>query len=120
MDYESETTSRPSNGKRFSDGSLGNTRGHLRLNGRARKDVRREEAFARVAAWQSLPLKERLSRLPEGGAVRQRARYTRMLVDSNVKASQTSQLVKDAKGMVERGEAVSLSEAKRKLSLTKT
>lgn len=101
-------------GKRFSDGSRGNTRGHL-INGAANKDQRRTEAFAREAAASKLSLMDKLDRLPPEGAHRQRARYSALLVKEQGNASQTSQLVKDAKAMVDSGQAVSLSEAKRKL-----
>lgn len=102
----------------LANGERGNSKGNS-INGRANKDRRRAEAFAREAAWNELSLTEKLAKLPANGAKRQRARYTALLEKQNEKASQTSQLVKDAKAMVESGEAVSLSEAKRKLTAKK-
>lgn len=75
----SETLSeKPKPGKRFSD-KPGNTRGHMSLNGKANKDRRREEAFAREAAYRSKSLTERLKGLPAEGAERQRARLTKAI-----------------------------------------
>ncbi len=108
---------RKGKGKRYSD-ARGNTRGHS-INGASNKDIRREAAFAREDAFNNLSIAEKLKSLPPTGANRQRTRYTELLAKLNEKASQTSQLVKDAKGMVDRGEAVSLSEAKRILTAKK-
>lgn len=105
-------------GKRFSDGSRGNTRGHT-INGAANKDRRRTEAFARELANSKLTTAEKLKRLPPEGATRQRAKLTARLAKEQSAAAQTSQLVKDAKAMVDAGQAVSLSEAKRKLTQQK-
>lgn len=74
-------------GKRFTEGQLGNTRGHL-INGAARKDERRKEAMARQTAWRALPIAERLKRLPAEGATRERARLQTALVKQTEKASQ--------------------------------
>ena len=99
----------------LANGERGNSRGNS-INGRASKDRRRAEAFAREAAASELSIAEKLAKLPANGAKRQRAKYTVLLAEQTERASQTSQLVKDAKTMVENGEAVSLSEAKRKIT----
>lgn len=44
--------------------------------GKSRRLQRRDEALARVKAWQSLSLAEQLKRLPPEGANRQRERIT--------------------------------------------
>jgi hypothetical protein len=49
------------------------------VNGRVRKTERREQSLARKAEFDKLSLKEKLARLPEGGANRQRARYLALL-----------------------------------------
>lgn len=74
-------------GKRFSDGSRGNTRGHRNLNGKVNKDRRREEAFAREAAYNKLSLTDKLKGLPIDGAKRQRARYTELLAKQAEKSA---------------------------------
>jgi hypothetical protein len=85
--------------KRFTDGKRGNTRGHL-INGRANKDRRREEAFAREAAFNKLSLADKLKGLPPEGAQRQRARYTALLnkqIESQSAQAKKQQTKKAAK-----------------------
>ena len=76
-------------GKRFAN-ALGNTRGHT-INGRAKKDQRRKEAFAREAAWRALPLSEQLNRLPIEGAKKQRARIEAAIAKNKEKQSQAQE-----------------------------
>lgn len=52
----------------------GNSRGNS-LNGKSRKDERRQESYARQEVYARFSLKEKLARLPKDGAKRQRARY---------------------------------------------
>lgn len=66
------------NGKRFEDGSRGNTRGNS-INGRANKDRRRIDAFARETAYANISTAQKLKRLPVGGAMRQRDRLKKQL-----------------------------------------
>ena len=99
----------------LANGERGNSRGNS-INGKASKDQRRAEAFAREELSGQLSITEKLAKLPAVGASRQRARYTALLANQSEKASQTSQLVKEAKAMVESGEAVSLSDAKKRIT----
>jgi hypothetical protein len=97
MDMNETSTSKPKPGKRFSDGKRGNTKGHHTLNGRANKDRRREEAFAREAAYAKMSLEERLKNLPTEGANRQRARMTAAIAERDAKAAERKKATTDSK-----------------------
>ena len=60
----------------------GNSRGNS-INGKANKDRRRKESYARLDKFNKLSLAEKLKGLPNPGANRQRAKYEALLQKQN-------------------------------------
>jgi hypothetical protein len=57
---------------------IGNSKGNS-INGKHKKDQRRQESYARLEIFNALSLEEKLKQLPSPGANRQRARLEAQL-----------------------------------------